>query len=96
MLTVVQSKEEPKMAAFVTVEGDSYVEVTGPEARKLAIKHAAGRGHPRCGISGSTGPFIVDIDGKMIDPSKYVEIALDTNKKFLFRNTYTVNSGIGT
>lgn len=55
--------------AQVIVEGPSIADVLSAPARELAAREASKAGMGRVGLSGSSGPYPVDQQGKLFTPN---------------------------
>lgn len=71
----------------VVVEGPDVLSVNNAEARGLAIKEAMARGFQRCGVSGSSGPYVVDDEGN--------DVVADTDASRMLRESQLLRDGRG-
>jgi len=80
----------------VIVEGDSFAEVSSSEAKNIALAEAQ-KILGLCGISGSSGPYPVDLGGEEIqDAAKFAEAVKNNggNSVFKYRNDYSVQQSL--
>lgn len=73
----------------VVIEGDSPEEVSGMQARELAIQVAMQNGLARAGVSGGGAPYPVDADGKSGDA-----LMLGKTPATAFRYDHKVTGGM--
>ncbi len=78
---------------FIVVEGANPEEVTGPNARELAIKKAATCGYQRVGVNNQTGSYPVDEDGKT-PPDDQVNEWARSGKIVAYRNGIYLMGGL--
>ncbi len=72
-VTIVSSKKEG-LKATVIVQSDEFAKVASTDAKSKAIEEGA-KHLGLCGISGSSGPYAVDEQGRELDAFKMAELA---------------------
>jgi hypothetical protein len=82
------------MKATVTVEGDTFDDVSSMTAKAMVLAEAQ-RHLGKCGISSQTGAYPIDPDGNEItDAAKYDEAVSKHVARFRYRNEYSVQQSI--
>lgn len=93
VIHVLRYEPNGSMKGTVIVEGDTFAAVSSTEAKQAAI--AEGQKHMGlCGISGQTGPYPVDEDGKELTDATQMQDLIKQGRGYKYRNDFTLTQSL--
>jgi hypothetical protein len=88
-------KWEPNgtMKGTVIIEGDTFSDVSSTEAKQAAIAEAQ-KHLGLCGISGQSGPYPVDENGKELTDALQMNELIKQGRGYKYRNDYSITQSL--
>ncbi len=92
MISIVGWKNEG-VKGLAIIEADNFAEACNTDSKRKAIEE--GTKHlGLCGISGSSGPYPVDEDGKEVTDLTLLSAMFKDKKPVKYRNDYNISQSL--